>query len=101
MNKTKIFDEIIDYCDSEQNYSYYDMMTYACKAKPDWVEAIRDKKFRKSVSMYLKSRKRTMKTKYNTSFDETYKNYSCARREYENKRDQELFEAIEASVENA
>lgn len=87
---TKIIKEILDYCEEKQMFSYYEMMTYACENKPEWVEAMKDRNSRSVVSLCLRDAHRKTHTKYANSFPDAIVKYRNARIEYDSKRNKEV-----------
>lgn len=67
--------EIMNYCEKESNYSYYDMKTYAINNKPDWYEFLRSRKNARLVGIVLQDMKCIKKVKYKELFAVSYMNY--------------------------
>ena len=100
MDYTSILKEIVDYCDKEQNYSYYDMKAYAYENKPEWIDALRYVKFRLFVADFLKSAQRKSGNKYKNSIRDSIEKCSEAADKYYSNLIEAELENIEASVES-
>lgn len=59
MDNAKIFSEIIEYVQENDEISYYNVMTYATKNKPEWIEWSKKRSNKIMLSEFLKSKKRT------------------------------------------
>jgi hypothetical protein len=57
-----IVEEIIEYCNKEQNYSYLELREYAIKNKLDWSWALSNKNARMAISEYLKGKRKKLKS---------------------------------------
>lgn len=61
MSNIDLVKEIIDHCEKEQNFSYYELEAYIYDNKLDWLIALKDRKSRSVISTYLKSRNRQLR----------------------------------------
>ena len=67
-----VLSEIISFVEPQKGYSYYDRKRYAYENhKEEWIAALRDKKTRTVIALYLRSKRRVDKTPYKTFFGYT------------------------------
>lgn len=62
-NIDKIVKQMMDYCDVNRNYSYYELKFYAEESRPDWAAALRQKAPRICIAEYLRDRRRECRMK--------------------------------------
>lgn len=63
LDDTEIAKQMINYCNSIQNYSYYELMFYAADNRPDWADVLRKKGPRSCIAEYLQSARRECRAK--------------------------------------
>ena len=56
--------EIQEYSSTMPDCPFYDLKAYAYRERPEWIPAFEDKDSRRFLSLYLKSKKHSMKTPY-------------------------------------
>lgn len=76
------FDEIIDFAQATENYSYYDLYGHAYSEKNEWLPVFQDRNMRYALSEYLKSARRKAKGKNKITMSEAMERYLAAKAEY-------------------
>lgn len=67
-----IIDEIIDFVEPQKGYSYYDLERYAYENnKEDWLALLRNRRSRRTIALYLRSKRRTDGVPYKNFFGYT------------------------------
>lgn len=61
MDNYIIIKEIMDYCESTKNYSYYELAYYAQNNKPEWEKVLKNKKSRLMIAAYLNDARKEAK----------------------------------------
>lgn len=80
--KDIIFDEIIAFAKSTENYSYYDLYAHAYSEKNEWLPVFQNRNMRFALSEYLKSARRKAKGKNKITMSEAMERYLAAKAEY-------------------
>ena len=84
----KSFAEIHKYIATQKGISYYDLVAYSYdNDKDDWIFALDDRKMRRTISLYLKSKRHRDGTKYNHSLEESMSYAMDAKVRYEIRKE--------------
>lgn len=104
MDQEHLYDivvEILNYIESINDYSYYDLEAYAYSQKQEWIPAFKDKRIRAVIAECLKSRKRMAEATYRTPLYEALRRSTEAKYQYAVEYEKDFLDQIEANVEDS
>ena len=96
---SSVLREITEFCEKNRIFSYYDLETYAfSNEKEDWIEQMRKKSSRGFLVAYIHGLKRSVKGKYQNSYEDAITMNLEAKARYYDNRQKEQFSIIEGGV---
>lgn len=67
--ETEIAMEMVDFCEDQEGFSYYDLKAYAYNNdKQEWIDLLKSKKYRQFIAIYLRSKRKSDGIKYKNDF---------------------------------